>query len=121
MAIANFQEHHGYSPWENGANAWEKLIADGAMMPLLKDEKDPPAKIGGVIKLQRIDDAYWLVLSAKDDTPLLTPQQALLVNKTLDNGDPNSGNVRSSGERCVVDGQYNLSVHEKVCTLRIKC
>ena len=89
----------------------------------------PAAKIGGVVTVTYQDGAHWFVLGSvagnTGDGPLLTSQQAMNIDKTLDNGDPMSGNVRSETGKdapttCVVDGKYNIQNHEKVCKLRIK-
>jgi len=71
---------------------------------------------------------HWVVLGTKTSDSsgegvLLTPEQALFINKKLDNGAPLTGAVRSldanrqTSGKCIKDGRYNLSNTEKSCVM----
>ena len=70
----------------------------------------------------------WLVFAKKksgegangEPTPLLSPKHAAYINKALDDGKPNSGQVQSGGEGCLDGNNYNLANKNKVCILYVK-
>jgi prepilin-type N-terminal cleavage/methylation domain-containing protein len=103
-----FHEGHGRSP------------SDGFFLP-----KTP---LGGMLLIQhnpRPDyEGPWLIIAnlrGEKLTPLLTPAQAHFIDKTLDDGNPNTGHVRScnsEGEtRCLRpdEGGYNLTEKKAAC------
>lgn len=70
----------------------------------------------------------WFILGKKNgdhgDGGLLTPTQAMSLDKRLDNGHPTSGKVRAfdgsdvSAHSCVTgDGTYNIENNEATCVL----
>jgi hypothetical protein len=71
---------------------------------------------------------HWYVLgSAKGesgDGPLLTPQQAMMLDKQADTGHPKTGRIRAKDGRdvptfsCVTrEGGYNLQNKGKACAV----
>ena len=152
MAVANFQDRFGALPGDfgqaedqigggaqNGDNDgqinadesikfWKQLSAAGLLSSLAHENTMPAAKIGGVITVEYFEGEHWFVLGSGDGKgPLLSPQQAMSIDKSLDNGDPRTGNVRSIegtgavANGCVkADGKYNLENKEKVCIVRVK-
>lgn len=92
---------------------WQQLAA----AKLVSTPTAPDAKIGGKITVTYQHGNHWFVLHT-------TPQQALAIDKNLDNGDPASGNVRSESiandNSCVQDGHYNTTNTDKVCKVLIR-
>ena len=92
----------------------------------------PSAKIGGGFTVEHNPQGtdlkgHWLLLGGENGShgngPLLTPLQAMAIDKKMDDGQPISGRIQAregagipSG-RCVSNGVYNASVKEPVCVV----
>lgn len=91
----------------------------------------PQTSIGGGFTIENNPhglQGHWFILGQKNrdhgDGGLLTPTQAMSIDKKLDNGYPTSGKVRAfdgsdrNAHSCVrADGTYNIENHEPVCAL----
>ncbi len=91
----------------------------------------PESSLGGGFSVENNPhglSGLWFILGTKQgdhgDGALLTPLQAMSIDKKMDNGHPSSGKVRAidgSGvhpHSCVKEqGTYNLENHEPACAL----
>ena len=94
----------------------------------------PASRLGGGFTVEYDPDpqqglaGHWYVLGStqgdRGDGPLLTPQQAMMLDKQADTGHPTTGRIRAKDGRgvqpfsCVTqEGAYNLNNTGKVCTL----
>lgn len=91
----------------------------------------PESSIGGGFTVENNPhglSGLWFILGKKQgdhgDGGLLTPTQALSIDKKLDNGYPTSGKVRAidgvdrTAHGCVTEkGTYNIENHEPSCVL----
>jgi prepilin-type N-terminal cleavage/methylation domain-containing protein len=91
----------------------------------------PESSIGGGFTVENNPHGLaglWFILGTKQgehgDGSLLTPIQALSIDKKLDNGHPTSGKVRAmeganaTAHACVTEeGAYNIENHEPACVL----
>lgn len=91
----------------------------------------PETSLGGGFTIEnnpRGLKGLWLILGNKQgdhgDGGLLTPAQAMSIDKKLDNGHPTSGKIRAFDgagatlHSCVTQsGAYNIENHEPVCAL----
>ncbi|MBL0942530.1 MAG: hypothetical protein IBJ00_07405, partial [Alphaproteobacteria bacterium] len=68
----------------------------------------------------------WFVLGSANGTQgngaLLTPLQAMNLDKKADNGDPQSGRIRvfdGKGRegQCLIEGRYNLKNKKPACVI----
>lgn len=94
----------------------------------------PETSIGGGFTIEnnpRGLKGLWFILGEKNgdhgDGGLLTPDQAMSLDRKLDNGHPTSGKVRAmdgsnvSAHSCVTErGTYNLENHTPACALYFK-
>ncbi|MGB0935484.1 MAG: type II secretion system protein [Alphaproteobacteria bacterium] len=94
----------------------------------------PSAQIGGGITVEHMQDhgmyGHWFVLglenNTKGDGALLTPLQAMSLDKKVDNGDPKSGKIRAmdgQGARvgaCIQGGIYNTKSDARACIMRFQ-
>ncbi len=108
---------------------WAHLAAAG----LMNSAAIPVSKIGGTISFQYISqgdiNGNWIVigqtLGNNNLGALLTPEQAFLIDKKLDDGIATSGKVRAvkgqdaQGECFSVDGSYNLINKNPACVLLV--
>lgn len=92
------------------------------------DKGAPSARIGGGITVEFKDGKHWFVLGSENGPQgtkaLLTPQQAMSLDKKIDNGLPTTGKVRSEdgaglpANSCVTaDGKYNTKNQEPACIM----
>ncbi len=92
------------------------------------DKGAPSARIGGGITVKYENGKHWFVLGAahgqNGDGALLTPQQAMSLDKKIDNGIPGNGKVISKdgadvpANSCVTaDGKYNTQNKEPACVM----
>jgi len=91
----------------------------------------PESSLGGGFTVENNPhglSGLWFILGKKNgdhgNGGLLTPQQAMTIDKKLDNGYPTSGKVRTfdgsdvPAHTCIKeDGTYNLENHEAACAL----
>jgi len=92
----------------------------------------PKAKIGGGFTIEHQPNpdmpGHWFILGEENGPNNkkggLTPLQAMSLDKKADNGDPNSGRIRSKHgtnagpNDCIrSNGKYNTDVTRKVCVL----
>lgn len=90
----------------------------------------PSSKVGGGFTVQYAPDTldgHWFMLGEENgnqgDGPLLTPLQALTIDKKADNGDPLSGNIQARNGKgahhkgCIKNNTYNLENKEAACIL----
>lgn len=91
----------------------------------------PSAKTGGGFTVQYKPtedmDGHWFLLGTENglhgNGGVLTPLQAMSLDKKADNGDPTSGRIRAKNgdgypeNACVHQGQYNVKNTEKCCIL----
>jgi len=92
------------------------------------DKGAPSARIGGGITVAYEDGKHWFVLGGENgphgNKALLTPQQAMSLDKKIDNGLPNNGKVLSRdgadvpANSCVTaDGKYNTKNQAPACIM----
>jgi prepilin-type N-terminal cleavage/methylation domain-containing protein len=92
------------------------------------DKGAPSARIGGGITVKYEEGKHWFVLGAengqKGDGALLTPQQAMSLDKKIDNGLPTTGKVISKdgaglpANSCVTrDNKYNTQNQKPACVM----
>lgn len=93
----------------------------------------PASSLGGGFTVETAPESglegLWLILGSENGNrgngPLLTPAQASVLNRKLDDGNPLTGHVRSregngiSPGKCVQQGSYNLQTQEPACVLYI--
>ncbi|MCA0370333.1 MAG: hypothetical protein LCH26_04425 [Proteobacteria bacterium] len=90
----------------------------------------PKAKIGGGFTIAYSpfgDGKHWFLLGAQNgdrgNGALLTPAQAMMLDKQADSGNPQEGHIRAAEGvgghgRCLTpQGAYNLTNKEKACIL----
>ena len=120
-----------FEPNKGAQRFWTQLRATG--LAKFKDTF-PRTKLGGYFGVQYIENfngqsGHWLVLGNKGEQgqarALFTPQQALHIDKTLDDGVANSGIVQARGEdpandKCLATRDYNVTNKSKVCILYVK-
>ncbi len=122
---------------------WSHLAAAGLIGNPGKDEDKnigefgkgaPETCLGGGFTIEytpRGLSGHWFIVGKKNgdhgDGGLLTPQQAMSIDKKLDNGYPNSGKVRAfdgsdqPAYSCVkADGTYNIERREPACVLFVQ-
>ena len=111
-------------------NVWPNLNASGLYLSTV----EPASKIGGVISIQSgpKDDfpGTWIVIGEKSGDnnfgALLTPEQALFIDKKIDSGNSSSGRVRAykgdngAGECVDGTGNYNIQNKKPACILFIE-
>lgn len=91
----------------------------------------PECSLGGGFTVENNPhglSGLWFILGTQQgnhgDGGLLTPAQAMSIDKKIDNGHPTSGKVRAidgtnvKSQACVqADGSYNVDNHEASCAL----
>lgn len=133
-------EGAGLSPGSEALSFWSHLAEAGFIgSPGLKSEQNvgefgkgaPESSLGGGFTVENNPHGMvglWFILGKKNgdhgDGGLLTPTQAMNIDKKMDNGQPTSGKVRAidgadvGANTCVTEkGTYNLDNHEPVCVL----
>lgn len=94
---------------------------------------NPVSKLGGYFTVSSAIDSHpgvWIILSAgttdnKNFLGIVSPEDAYLIDKQGDTGNPNGGDVQvlkasgASGE-CIVDGKYNFKNKSKDCAVIFK-
>lgn len=133
-------EGSGLSPGSEALAFWSHLAgADLIGSPGSEDEQNkgdfgkgaPESSLGGGFTVENNPHGLkglWFILGTKQgehgDGGLLTPAQAMNIDKKLDNGHPTSGMVRAidgsdaRSHACVKeDGAYNIENHEAACAL----
>lgn len=93
---------------------------------LIFGETAPTAQIGGgyVVTYEPIHKQrrHWFRLSqtpmkqVEDFDGVLTPEQAMVIDRDLDDGSPVTGDILATGNECVMDNQYSLG-KDKACVL----
>lgn len=92
------------------------------------DKGVPSARIGGGITVKFENGKHWFVLGAENgkngDGALLTPQQAMSLDKKIDNGLPDNGKVISkdgtnvpAGSCVTPGGKYNTQNKAPACAM----
>jgi len=133
-------EGAGLAPGSEALAFWAHLAGAGLIgNPGLENEINlgefgkgaPESSLGGGFTVENNPQGLsglWFVLGQKHNTHgtggLLTPAQALSIDKRMDNGHPTSGKVRAmdgtdmAPHSCVLEsGAYNLENHEPACVL----
>lgn len=133
-------EGAGLSPNSEALAFWSHLATVGLIKsPGMENDSNvgefgkgaPSTALGGGFTIEKSPrglKGHWLVLGKKNgihgDGGLLTPEQAMSIDKKLDSGYPNSGKVRGfdgtdrSSRSCVrSNGTYNVENHEACCVL----
>lgn len=91
----------------------------------------PESSIGGGFTVENNQNGLkglWFILGQKHGEHgtggLLTPAQAMSIDKKMDNGHPTSGKVQAmngsdvQGQGCLTEGEaYNVAINEPVCVL----
>jgi prepilin-type N-terminal cleavage/methylation domain-containing protein len=131
-------EGEGLAPDSEAGQFWQHLAAaeliaqpgvqEGQALGFGKGV--PAARIGGGVTVTShpyLDmPGNWFVLGSANGTrgngALLTPFQAMNLDKKTDNGDPQSGRIRAfdgeGGEgHCLIEGRYNLENKKPACVL----
>lgn len=133
-------------PLADGSEAslfWAHLKASGLMNTLMfKTGRDigpekgvfvpENALKGGFFAVSNPHDGMegtWLLVADAHDPAraLLTPKQAQTLDRSLDNGEPNTGQVRTKDARvsdgreksCVKDGRYDTTHKRRCCLLYV--
>lgn len=124
-------DHEALSFWAHlqGAN----LIQDSGVMPHNRmahfGQGAPKAKIGGgiTVRYNPYPDmpGHWFLLGEENNqegnAPLLTPSQAMSMDKKMDTGVPTTGRIRimagygAPEQACIKNGQYNVQNKEPAC------
>ncbi|MBS0271416.1 MAG: type II secretion system protein [Proteobacteria bacterium] len=133
-------EGAGLAPGSEALAFWSHLANAGFIgNPGLEGEQNvgefgkgaPESAIGGGFTVENNPhglSGLWFILGQKQGDHgtggLLTPSQAMSIDKKLDNGHPTSGKVRAMNgsdgraQACVTErGTYNIEIHEPVCVL----
>ncbi len=133
-------EGAGLAPNTEALAFWSHLAAVGLIKsPGAEEDSNvgefgkgaPSTTLGGGYTIEnnpRGLKGHWFILGKKNgshgDGGLLTPQQAMSIDKKLDSGYPKSGKVRGfdgtdqSPHSCVKsNGTYNVENHDACCTL----
>ena len=135
-------EGRGLQAGSEAVQFWQHLFLAG----FIQDPGNPPnngqahfgqgvpkSPLGGGITVETDpeDDlkGLWMVLGRENGNrgngPLLTPAQAMAIDRKLDNGNPVSGRIRAregsgvSQGRCVANGKYALQHKEPACIVYI--
>jgi type II secretory pathway pseudopilin PulG len=107
---------------------WDHLTKGGFVNLPLSDGL-PTSKLGGVLLvLSNIQDhpGVWLVLAGspaeKDFKGAVTSEQAFVMDKKGDDGDPKSGDIRAIDDnensgKCLTSEKYNLESKDKTCVM----
>lgn len=117
-------EGEGLAPESEAFQFWRHLAAAG----LIVSKGPPHCAIGGGITVVHSPfpdmPGHWFLLGkaneAQGNGALLTPLQAMSLDKKADNGDPKSGRIRAfDGEgaegTCLRDGRYNSECKKPAC------
>lgn len=129
--------HKAASFWQHLAAA--KMIQDPGRpenQRMTFGKGAPTTKIGGGITIENNPsicpdcEGMWFLVGKENGVSgtkaLLTPKQARLLNQALDNGDPQSGSVRSvegygvAAGKCIQNGRYNTSVNSATCLVLVQ-
>jgi len=131
---------HGLEDGSEALAFWAHLAASGLIgYPGKPDDANvgqfgkgaPTSPIGGGFTVENnpADDlkGMWFILGAQAGNTgqgaLLTPAQAMSIDKKMDTGNPLSGKLRAkdgtdlAGGSCVVNDDYNTSQDEPACVL----
>ena len=124
IAVQMFEESEGRIPGMlNGnfseVNFWNDLINNDLITAELSDNH-PLTKMGGVISAHYNDSEIILKIHSLQNTGILTPKQAEIIDKKIDTGYPSKGRMKAYGENCVNGDKYNKSCDEKCCVIEIK-
>lgn len=133
-------EGPGLASGSEALNFWAHLVEAGFIgSPGPKKDQHigefgkgaPASSIGGGFTVETNPhglSGLWLILGTKHgdhgDGGLLTPAQAMSIDKKLDTGHPTSGKVRAIDgtnagvHSCLTaNGEYNVKINEPVCVL----
>ncbi len=133
-------EGGGLAQGSEALSFWSHLAGAGFIgSPGLESEKNigdfgkgaPESSIGGGFTIENNPHSLkglWFILGTKrgdhGDGGLLTPLQAMSIDKKMDNGHPTSGKIRAidgtnvQNHACVKeDGTYNIDNHEAACVV----
>lgn len=135
---------NGLDPNSEAFLFWSHLSSAHLIFDVISQKQTPPtpqfgvdapsSPLGGGFTVAHTPQArvagHWLVLgnkkNDKGDGGLLTPHQAFLINRRLDNGHGTTGSVQSAegnGEEkgCCLneDGSYNFKSKKKCCVLYV--
>lgn len=126
VAVQIFEQMNGIYPgfYVNGTFSKQKFWKDLIKFKLIDidlDGDNAKIKTGGVIKVEYEDKIYFLIEN-KDGSGCLTPRQAFYIDKKLDDGIPNSGDVIviDNNVACSKDEAYSVENDKKCCRLKIQ-
>lgn len=126
VAVQMFEQMNGAYPgfYDNGMFSKQKFWKDLTKSKLIDvdlDGDNAKIKTGGVIKVE-YDDKFYFLIENKDGSGCLTPKQAFYIDKKLDDGIPNSGDivVTDSNITCSKDDAYSVENDTKCCRLKIQ-
>lgn len=100
-------------------NFWEHLKEGG----FLTTSGPPSSKFGGIYTIQKDENkVFWLVLSQKENAPLLTPKQAQQIKIKLNLGEENIIILNGLGaQNCIGDnGKIDIKSNAYACILKVK-
>lgn len=125
VSIQMFEQMNGGYPGVRDGKAfskkdfWQDLIKF-KLIDVELDSDDAKIKTGGVIKVEYDGKLYFLIEN-KDGTGCLTPKQAFYIDKKLDDGNPNSGDIQVIGDNvmCSDSNRYFHENDKKCCRLKI--
>jgi prepilin-type N-terminal cleavage/methylation domain-containing protein len=117
---------------EDAKRFWQHLIASNIIsMELINGY--PRSKVGGyyTVSSEIVDHSgTWIILCGgtsdnKNFTGILQPEDAYLIDKNNDTGNPTNGEIQTiksstATEECIVGQRYNLKNKNKDCVLMFK-
>ncbi|MDR2645903.1 MAG: prepilin-type N-terminal cleavage/methylation domain-containing protein [Holosporaceae bacterium] len=117
---------------EDAKRFWQHLVAaDSLNLELVNGY--PLSKVGGHYTVSsNIPDrsGTWIILCSgatnnENFTGILTPEEAYLIDKDNDNGNPLTGEIQAiksstAKEECFIDSRYNFKNKNKDCVLLFK-
>ena len=119
----------GLNQGDEAIEYWAHLAAAHLIAsPVKQGHAVPTTRMGGWVTVTHNPKpdmpGHWFVLGNENgdsgDGALLTPEQAMSLDKRTDNGDPNSGRVRSftganAEGTCVEQGHYHTKNKARAC------
>jgi prepilin-type N-terminal cleavage/methylation domain-containing protein len=133
---------HGLERGSEAVGFWQHLFLAGLIQDSGRSAQGgevhfgqgvPKSPLGGGFTVETDPEpdlkGLWMLLGQeagnRGNGPLLTPSQAMAIDKKLDNGDPLSGRIRAkegtgvSSGHCVAKGRYAVHHKEPACVLYI--
>lgn len=127
LAVQMFEQSNGVYPGfaDNGTFSkqmfWQDLIK-AKLIDVELDNDDAKIKTGGVIKVTYDNNRFYFLIENKNGTECLTPKQAFYIDKKIDDGIPDSGDVTVVGNNsaCFNNRSYSINNDKKCCKLQIQ-